>query len=503
MDAELLKSQIPELIGRLEQDGYSDEMVQNARWVLGRFRKFVDWNRLTEVGPPEMEEFLRLQYDLELCAKNVTPAQCVVRKPLLELWEFANTGAYRKSRQGEKHEPPLKFASVHADYEDFVGDLDIAESTARGRLLTMRRFPRHLAANGVQDIADLVPDDVYGFLDDGHHSAHSLKRDSYHLREALEWVRGRGTIGFGGCDASPAIKARPLTPVPSYYTSSEVARMLAAIDTSTAEGKRDMLVMSLLAHHGMRRGDVAKLEVGNVDWASGTIGMIQGKTKLPLTLPLIDEAKCPLIDHLKNARPESDGPHVLLTTYAPVTCHKGGSALHRIVAGVMGRAGIDFAGRRRGGHALRHSLASSMLEEKVPLPTIGGVLGHADTGTTEAHLSIDERRLASIALEVPHVGRAWERADERKPGRADGGVRRPQALARARLRRQPGAHVRPHVRLPRRQGHGRGRVRGMGGRARGRGPHDARQGGPPPERFRAIRAAHRWGRCRRRHEGTL
>ena len=42
----------------------------------------------------------------------------------------------------------------------------------------------------------------------------------------------------------------------------------------------------------------------------------------------------------------------------------------------------------------------------VPLPTIGAVLGHAGTSTTEVYLSIDEPRLAELALEVPDVGRA-------------------------------------------------------------------------------------------------
>ncbi len=47
-----------------------------------------------------------------------------------------------------------------------------------------------------------------------------------------------------------------------------------------------------------------------------------------------------------------------------------------------------------------------MLDGGVPLPTIGAVLGHAGTSTTEVYLSIDESRLAELALEVPDVGRA-------------------------------------------------------------------------------------------------
>ena len=406
MDAIKLRELIPELLAQFEEDGYSEEMMRNARWVLRHFQKFCVWNGIAEVGPPEMEAFLRVQYDLEMSAKDVTPAQCVVRKPLLALWEYSQTGTYRKTHAGQKATPPSRFSVFYGDYSEFVDSLPVKPRTKEMKMCRMRIFLQHLAAKGLERIEDLSLDDVYGYLDDGRHSPHSLKRDAYYLRETLEWMRGRGTIGFGGRDAFPVIKARPYSPVPSYYTSDEVARMLSCIDTSTKEGKRDMLVVSLLAHYGMRCGDVAKLEFGNIDWAAGRIDIVQDKTGMPLTLPLIDEVKFPLLDYAKNARPESDDPHVLLTTYAPHTPYKDGSSFHMKLTKVIERAGVDIAGRRHGGHALRHSVASGLLEANVPLPTIGAVLGHADTGTTSAYLSIDERRLASVALEVPHVGQA-------------------------------------------------------------------------------------------------
>lgn len=403
MDIMQLGTTIDELLERLRADGYSEEMVRNSEWILRHFRKFCVRNGVDEVGPPVIEEFLRIQYDLDADARDVTPSQCVIRKPLLTLWEFHTTGTYLKAHQHWKLAPPERFAEFFGDYKRFVEGLGNAQRTADMKLGRMRRFLEHLAAKGLERIGDLEMADVHAYVGDGEHSGHESKRDAYYLREALEWMHGRGIIGFGGRDAFPVIKAKPYSPVPSYYTGEEVARMLAAIDTSTKEGKRDMLAMSLFAHYGMRCGDAAKLEVGNVDWAAGRIDIVQGKTGLPLSLPLIDEVKFPLLDYLKNARPESDDPHVFLTTYAPHTPYRDGASFHRMVTKVMERAGIDVAGRRHGSHALRHSVASGLLESETPLPTIGGVLGHADTKTTEAYLSIDERQLASLALEVPHV----------------------------------------------------------------------------------------------------
>ena len=404
MDIMQLGAAIDELLERLRADGYSEEMLKNSEWVLRHFRKFCVRNGVSEVGPPAMEEFLRTQYDLDIDARDVTPAQCVLRKPLLTLWEFHTTGTYLKAHQHWLLVPPERFEGFYEDYKEFVGGLGNSRRTVDMKLGRMRRFLEHLAAEGLGRIGDLTMDDVHAYIGDGKHSVHESKRDAYYLREALDWMHGRGTIGFGGRDAFPVIKAKSYSPVPSYYTGEEVARMLAAIDTSTKEGKRDMLALSLFAHYGMRCGDVAKLEFGNIDWAAGRIDIVQDKTGLPLSLPLIDEVKLPLLDYLKNARPKSDDPHVFLTTYAPHTPYKGGASFHSKLTKVMEKAGVDIAGRRHGSHALRHSVASGLLESNVPLPTIGGVLGHADTKTTEAYLSIDERRLASLAQEVPHVG---------------------------------------------------------------------------------------------------
>ena len=403
MDIMQLGTAIDEMLERLRADGYSEEMVKNSKWILRHFRKFCIRNGVDEVGPPAMAEFLRVQYDLDIDARDVTPSQCVIRKPLLTLWELHTTGTYLKGHQKHKLAPPERFAGLYEDYAGFVGGLPISQRTADMKLGRMRRFLEHLESKGLERMEDLAMEDVHAYVGDGEHSKHESKRDAYYLREALDWMHGRGTVGFGGREAFPVIKAKPYSPVPSYYTDEEVARMLAAIDNSTKEGKRDMLAMSLFAHYGMRCGDVAALETGDIDWSAGRIGIVQGKTGLPLSLPLIDEVKLPLLDYLKNARPESDDPHVFITTYAPHTPYKDGAPFHRMVTNVMKAAGIEVAGRRHGSHALRHSVASGLLESEVPLPTIGGVLGHADAKTTEAYLSIDERRLASLSQEVPHV----------------------------------------------------------------------------------------------------
>ena len=152
----------------------------------------------------------------------------------------------------------------------------------------------------------------------------------------------------------------------------------------------------------MRSSDVVSLRFSNIDWNRNLISIEQFKTKQSLTLPLLDEVKYPLLDYLKNARPESeDTEHVFIRRRAPYICYPNGSALYCMVSKCIIRSGIDTKGRHFGPHALRHSLATNLLSEEVPLSAVSDILGHSSVLTTELYLTVDERHLKELSLEVP------------------------------------------------------------------------------------------------------
>ena len=67
------------------------------------------------------------------------------------------------------------------------------------------------------------------------------------------------------------------------------------------------------------------------------------------------------------------------------------------------KSGIDSGGRHRGPHALRHSLATNLMSGDVPVSGISDILGHTSTLTTEIYLTIDEKHLKEVSLEVPNA----------------------------------------------------------------------------------------------------
>jgi len=67
----------------------------------------------------------------------------------------------------------------------------------------------------------------------------------------------------------------------------------------------------------------------------------------------------------------------------------------------MKRSGVIIGGRSYGGHALRMTLASELVSERVPYNVVRKILGHEDTKSMKHYVKFDTEMLRFCALEVP------------------------------------------------------------------------------------------------------
>ena len=101
---------------------------------------------------------------------------------------------------------------------------------------------------------------------------------------------------------------------------------------------------------------------------------------------------------LKNGRPVSDAPEIFLRAVAPYVSLQN---FDNILIKHMRKAGIPLDSiKHHGLHSLRHSLATHMLDEGIPITSIQGVLGHINADSTQKYIGVNVRQLRSCALEV-------------------------------------------------------------------------------------------------------
>ncbi len=190
--------------------------------------------------------------------------------------------------------------------------------------------------------------------------------------------------------------------IPSFFTADEVHAIETSIDRSSGVGKRNYAMLLLASRLGLRASDIASLKFSNIDWEKNEIRFIQNKTGNPLSLPLLSDVGNAIIDYLKYGRFKSESQNVFISSRAPyIPANK--NIVCSAIQEVMSKSKVNTDGRRHGPHSLRHSLASCLLKNEVPMPVISETLGHVNTNTTMTYLRIDLTSLMKCALAVPRV----------------------------------------------------------------------------------------------------
>jgi integrase len=160
-------------------------------------------------------------------------------------------------------------------------------------------------------------------------------------------------------------------------------------------GRRDYAVITLLVRLGLRAGEVAAVQLDDVDWRRGEI-VVRGKGRRLERLPLPVDVGEALAGYLRRGRPRTSCRALFVRARAPLWGLTP-VAVNGIVGRACGRAGLPPVGP----HRLRHTAASEMLRAGGSLPEIAQVLRHRSPATTALYAKVDHRALRELAEPWP------------------------------------------------------------------------------------------------------
>jgi len=174
----------------------------------------------------------------------------------------------------------------------------------------------------------------------------------------------------------------------------EIETILKMIPAHTLTGLRDRAIMETYFATGIRRMELANLELADVDLVSGLITVIRGKGAKDRRVPLANRS-CGWIErYLCTSRPALVCSHSGTTLFLD---NKGlkfrGHQLSRKASVCIRKAGV----RKKGAcHLFRHSTATLMHENGADLRYIQEMLGHADISTTQVYAHVAINRLRDV-----------------------------------------------------------------------------------------------------------
>ena len=177
-------------------------------------------------------------------------------------------------------------------------------------------------------------------------------------------------------------------------TGTEVEKILAQADLGKLTGVRDRAILETLYSTGVRRREVARIKLVDLDIERGTVMVRQGKGRKDRMIPIGERAMAWIEKYAREVRPgyavEPDDGTLFLTHFGePLSVHN----LSALVARYVEASGI---GKKGGCHLFRHAMATLMLEGGADIRFIQQMLGHVKLTTTEIYTQVSIKKLKEI-----------------------------------------------------------------------------------------------------------
>jgi site-specific recombinase XerD len=175
-------------------------------------------------------------------------------------------------------------------------------------------------------------------------------------------------------------------PVQPEHLSAFFAAIDRAVKDGVPEGVRDRAIFTLMLRCGLRIGEAANLQLGNL-YLSGSRPrlIVNGKGSRERVVYLSPQALRSLQAYL-SIRPDTLSEHVFLAY------HRDGlstTAIHMRLLHYRKIASVSLTA-----HRLRHTFAGDLLSAGVPVTSIQKLLGHRWIETTQIYVSANDQTVA-------------------------------------------------------------------------------------------------------------
>jgi integrase/recombinase XerD len=322
------------------------------------------------------------------------------RAALRHLLEFLSREGLIVAERISVPRPTPAARCAHA-YAQYLRDArDLANATIVNYVPFIREFLTSRFGDRSVRLSRLHAGDVVRFVQRQAPQLHRKRAKllTSALRSFLRYARYRGAVTLDLAAAVPIVANWSMPSIPRAIGADQVRQVLASIDRGTATGRRDYAIVLLLARLGLRAGEVAFLELDDIDWDAGALS-VRGKGDQRTALPLPAQVGAAIAAYLRHGRPRSTSRRVFLRSRAPVRGFLRQSAIASIIRHVLQRTGIQAP--TTGAHQFRHALATQMLRRGASLTEIGEVLRHRIFQSTMIYAKVDLTALRTLALPWP------------------------------------------------------------------------------------------------------
>lgn len=257
----------------------------------------------------------------------------------------------------------------------------VRERTARGEIHSstsgqyLSRLLNFTTTTKAKRPRDVTRRHVQQWMERPNLSTHYRRSNLSVLRNFTAWCVLERKMDRDPCAGIRLPKLPPL--LPRYLTQDEAeAAVASCVDP------RARLACVLMLQLGLRRGEVERIQLGDIDRRKRLLAVRGkgGRGHVTRREPLVDEAWQSLMDYLPNA-PGSSGALFRSARWPdrPIS----GAWIGELVTRALYEAGVKgYAWDGRSPHALRHTFAQDLADRGVEPDVLQEAMGHASIQTT-------------------------------------------------------------------------------------------------------------------------
>jgi site-specific recombinase XerD len=345
-----------------------------VRHQMGSLRHFLAWLKSTD-------------------ASQVNPALDVPPPKEKRSWPKRKTTETGQKPDGRFKKPVDLPGGIRVQLETYLESLRVrhySADTLDCRKHGLTQFFEHLKTNGVADLRDVARQTIadYRLALMRRYCVGSVRSQMGSLRHFFAWLESTDAILLNPTLNVPLPKEE--RPLPRRILKPSEVRKIMASPDETPKGLRDRAILELFYSSGIRREEMARLTVADVDIKNGFV-RVHGKGHKERIVPIGQTACEALARYLKEARAlwlkvRLNPGWTDALWLSPIQPH---APIHKaIFDAILQRHAVRAIGRRVSPHVWRHSFATHLVANGANVVYVQRLLGHKSLKTTDIYTRV-------------------------------------------------------------------------------------------------------------------
>jgi len=295
------------------------------------------------------------------------------------------------------------FKLLVTNYKEWLDILGYAESTVYQLPNHLQEFFYYLEQNSIRNINQIttkIVKEYYNSLKEranerqsGALSKSYLNKHQQALKKFKEYLQNHNHRGI---NIHLKSEKQPTEEKLNILTQSEIKELFKATNHSNTKWHlrcRDKAILTVLYSCGLRRTEAVSLDISDILFEKERVFVRKGKNYKERFVPINRKNAEILEDYIFEARPEFYQSNLSEALFVNKngTRMQGMSFANRLKAIVQATNNKDIVEKQITLHTLRHSIATHLLQQNVPLESIKTFLGHSSLESTQIYVHLMKR----------------------------------------------------------------------------------------------------------------